>query len=174
MRATGSAAWQQLLPASYRARAQGIYDGNFGRWPGAKPFNWMLQPDDIGTARMVTAGDLPQSTALDVRYFGSTAGVLAEQYVFAPPGAYRLQLSARRRTTRATGGRLSMEVRCARGEIVATLPLEPLGGQLRTLSTPVKVAPGCELLRVRLVGMPGDLFSEIEAQITGVSLAPDG
>jgi len=167
-------AWQQLLPATYRARAVGIYDGNFGRWPGARPFNWRLAEDDIGTARMVTAGDLPQSTALDVRYFGSTSGVLAEQYVFARPGSYQLQLAARRRTTGATGGRLSMEVRCVRGEVIATLPLEPLDMQLRAMATPVTVAPGCELLLVRLIGTPGEVFSEVEAQITAVALVRGG
>jgi len=166
--------WRQLLPAAYRNRVQGIYDGNFGRWPGARPFNWRLAEDDIGTARMVTAGDLPQSTALDVRYFGSTSGVLAEQYVFARPGSYTLQLAARRRTTGATGGRLSMEVRCVRGEIIATLPLEPLDMQLRSMATPVTVTPGCELMLVRLIGTPGEVFSEVEAQITGVALVPGG
>lgn len=163
-------AWRRLLPPAYRARAQGIYDGNFAGWPGAQPFNWILQKDEIGTARMVAAGDLPQSTALDVRYFGSSGGVLAEQYIFAAPGAYRLQLAARRRGTGATGGRLGMEVRCANGEIVTTLPLDGLGSQLSTRSTPVQVAPGCELLRIRLVGTPGEMFSEVAAQITGVSL----
>lgn len=165
-------AWRRLLPASYRARAQGIYDGNFAGWPGAQPFNWILQKDEIGAARMVAAGDLPQSTALEVRYFGSSAGVLAEQYAFAAPGAYRLQLAARRRGTGATGGRLSMEVRCANGEMVTTLPLDGLDGQLRTRSAPVRVAPGCELLRFRLVGAPGEMFSEVAAQITGVALVP--
>ena len=162
------------LSATYRARTQGIYDGNFGRWPGARPFNWRLAEDDIGTARMVTAGDLPQSTALDVRYFGSTSGVLAEQYVFAEPGNYKLQLAARRRTTGATGGRMSMEVRCVGGEVIATLPLEPLDMQLRTMATPVAVPPGCQLLLVRLVGTPGEVFSEVEAQITAVALVRGG
>jgi tetratricopeptide (TPR) repeat protein len=166
--------WRQLLPATYRARAQGIYDGNFGRWPGARPFNWRLAQDDIGTARMVTAGDLPQSSALDVRYFGSTSGVLAEQYVFATPGSYQLQLAARRRTTGATGGRLGMEVRCVGGEIIATLPLEPLDMQLRTMAAPVQVPAGCQLLLVRLVGTPGEVFSEVEAQITAVALVRGG
>jgi hypothetical protein len=167
-------AWQQLLPTHYRERAHGIYDGNFGRWPGARPFNWILPQDEIGSTRMVTAGDLPQTTALDVRYFGSTAGVLAEQYVYAQSGTYQLRLAARRRATGATGGRLSMEVRCANGAVLATLPLDPLDTQLRTLSTPVNVAPGCEMLRVRLVGTPGEMFSEIEAQVTGVELVPSG
>jgi hypothetical protein len=166
--------WQQLLPASYRGRVEGIYDGSFGGWPGAQPFNWILADGGIGTARMVTAGDLPQSTALDVRYFGSTSGVLAEQYVYAPAGNYRLQLAARRRTSGATGGRLSMEVRCADGETLASQPLEPLGAQLRTMAMPATVTPACELVRVRLVGTPGEVFSEVEAQITGVALVPGG
>lgn len=172
--ARAATAWRELLPINYRDRAQGIYDGNFGHWPGAEPFNWMLAKDDIGTAQMVSAADLPQSTALDVRYFGSTGGVLAEQYVYAPAGPYQLQLSARRRTVGATGGRLTMDVRCADGAAVASLPLEPLDMRLRTLSTPMEVRPGCELLRVRLVGTPGEVFSEVEAQVTGVSLTPRG
>jgi len=167
-------AWQQLLPTNYRERAHGIYDGNFGRWPGAKPFNWILAQDEIGSTRMVTAGDLPQATALDVRYFGSTTGVLAEQYVYARSGTYQLRLAARRRTNGATGGRLNMEVRCANGAVIATLPLDPLDTQLRTLSTPVNVTPDCNILRVRLVGTPGEMFSEIEAQVTGVELVPSG
>lgn len=166
--------WQQMLPASYRARAQGVYDGNFSQWPGAAPFNWMLPEEGIGTASMVAAGDLPEATALDVRYFGSTGGLLAEQYVFAPPGSYRLQLAARRRTSGATGGRLSMEVRCVNGEVVATLPLDPLDTHLRTLSVPVAVPASCQLLRLRLVGTPGEVFSEVEAQITGVALVRGG
>ncbi|SFG20653.1 hypothetical protein SAMN05518801_11067 [Novosphingobium sp. CF614] len=165
-------AWRQLLPESYRTRAQGVYDGNFGGWPGAQPFNWTLQQGNIGTARTVEASDLPQTTALDVRYFGSTGGVLAEQYVYASPGAYQFQLAARRRSQGATGGRLSMELRCVSGNVIATLPLDPLDTQLRRLSTPVQVTPGCEMLRVRLMATPGEMFSEIEAQITGVALVP--
>lgn len=167
-------AWQQFLPAVYRGRAEGIYDGNFAHQPGAEPFNWMLTNDTNGTAQMVSAGDLPQSTALDIHYFGSSSTMLAEQYVYATPGAYQLQLAARRRVTAATGGRLSMEVRCYNGNVLATLPLDPLDMQLRSYSIPVTVPAGCTLLRVRLVGTPGDMFSEIEAQITGVALVRGG
>lgn len=164
--------WRRMLPDAYRARAATIYDGNFGRWPGAAPFNWVLTSDDVGTARMVPAGDLPQSTALDVRYFGSTAGVLAQQYIHAAPGAYRLQVSARSRTTGATGGRLSLELRCQPGEAIVTLPLDPLDTRLRTFTAPVMVPAGCDMLKVHLTGAPGELFSEVEAQVTGVALVP--
>jgi hypothetical protein len=166
--------WRQLLPPVYRARADGIYDGNFSRWPGAAPFNWVLSNDSNGTANMVSAADLPQSTALDVRYFGTDSSMLAEQYTFATPGTYRLQLAARRRNTGATGGKLSMEVRCVSGAVLATLPLDPLDSQLRSFAMPVTVPAGCGLLRVRLVGTPGDLFSEVEAQVTGVGLVRGG
>lgn len=164
-------AWRQMLPASYRARAKGIYDGNFHGWPGARPFNWTLGKDNIGTARTVEVNGLPQTTALDVRYFGSTGGVLAEQYVYTAPGAYRLQLDARR-SQGASIGRLSMEVRCLSGNVIAALPLSSLDTRMRTLSMPVQVTPDCEMLRVRLVATPGEVFSEIEAQITGVALVP--
>jgi tetratricopeptide (TPR) repeat protein len=163
-------AWRRLLPAAYRARAGGIYDGNFGGWPGAEPFNWVLTSDDVGTARMVRAGDLPQSSALNVRYFGSVSGVLAMQYVPVTPGSYRLQLSARSRSTSATGGRLNMELRCLKGDVLATMPIDPLAAQLRTFTMPVSVPAGCDLVRAQVVGVPGELFSEVEAQITGVSL----
>lgn len=162
--------WRQFLPAAYRTKAAGIYDGDFAGWPGAAPFNWTLNSDEIGTAKMVRAGDLPQSSALDVRYFGSTSGVLASQYVSATPGSYRLQLLARSRNTSASGGRLNMELRCGKGEVVATLPIDPLTAQLRTYSAPVRVPAGCNLLRAQVVGVPGEMFSEVEAQITGVSL----
>jgi hypothetical protein len=165
--------WRRFLPAAYRARAGTIYDGNFGGWPGAAPFNWVLMSDDVGTARMVAAGDLPQSTALDVRYFGSTAGVLAQQYIHATPGSYRLQIAARSRTSGATGGRLNLELRCLPGEAIVTLPLDPLSPQLRTFAAPVTVPAGCDLLQVQLAGAPGELFSEVEAQVTGVALVPD-
>jgi hypothetical protein len=164
--------WRRFLPATYRSRAATIYDGNFGGWPGAAPFNWVLTSDDVGTARMVPAGDLPQSTALDVRYFGSTAGVLAQQYIRAAPGRYRLQVAARSRTTGVTGGRLSLELRCQSGDVLATLQLDPLGTQLRAFAAPVTVPAGCDLLKVQLAGSPGELFSEVEAQVTGVSLVP--
>lgn len=163
-------AWRRLLPAAYRSRAGGIYDGNFGGWPGAAPFNWVLTSDDVGTARMVRAGDLPQSSALDVRYFGSVSGTLAMQYVPVTPGSYRLQLSARSRSTSATGGRLNMELRCLKGDVVATMPIDPLTPQLRVFTMPVTVPAGCNMVRVQVVGVPGELFSEVEAQITGVSL----
>ncbi|WBO20814.1 hypothetical protein [Sphingomonas abietis] len=166
--------WRQLVPAVYRTQIQGVYDGNFSHWPGAEPFNWMLTNDSNGTARMVSASDLPQSTALDVRYFGTDATMLAEQYTDAAPGLYKLELAARRRSTAATGGRLAMEVRCMRGDLLATLPLDPLDLELRAFSMPVTVPAGCGLLRVRLVGAPGDLFSEVEAQITGVTLVRGG
>lgn len=164
--------WRQFLPVGYRTKAGGIYDGNFAGWPGAAPFNWTLTSDDVGTAKMVRAGDLPQSSALDVRYFGSTSGVLAWQNLLVAPGAYKLRLAARSRNTSATGGRLNMELRCQSGDIFASLPLEPLGSQLRAFSKPVSVPAGCNLLRAQLVGTPGELFSEVEAQVTGVSLTP--
>lgn len=163
-------AWRKLLPAAYRSRASGIYDGNFGKWPGAAPFNWTLEVDPVGTAKMIRAGDLPQSTALDVHYFGSTSGVLARQYVFVPAGSYRLQLAARSRNTSASGGRLVMELRCANNDVAASLPLDGLTGALRSYAAPVQVPAGCSPLRAQLVGNPGELFSEVEAQVTGVAL----
>jgi hypothetical protein len=163
-------AWRNFLPDAYRSRASGIYDGNFGKWPGAAPFNWTLTSDDTGTARMVRAGDLPQSSALDVRYFGSTGGVLASQYIMIAPGSYKLQLSARSRTSNASGGRLNMQLRCLKGDVLSTLPLDPLTSQMRTFATSVTVPADCDLMLVQLVGVPGELFSEVEAQVTGVSL----
>jgi hypothetical protein len=163
--------WRRFLPPAYRSRAVGIYDGSFGNWPGAAPFNWVLTNDNVGTTRMIRAGDLPQSTALAVRYFGSTSGVLAEQYVHVTPGPYTLSLAARSRSTGATGGRLSMELRCLRGgEALAALPLIPLTAQLQPFSMPVTVPAGCDMLRAQLVGSPGEIFSEIEAQVTGLAL----
>lgn len=162
--------WRSFLPAAYRPRAQGIYDGDFAGWPGAAPFNWTLTSDDIGAARMVRAGDLPQSTALDVRYFGSTSGILASQYIVVPPGSYNLKLLARSRSKSATGGRLNLELRCLRSEVLTTLPLDPLTAQLKAFTAPVSVPAGCDLMTAQLVGVPGELFSEVEAQITGMSL----
>jgi tetratricopeptide (TPR) repeat protein len=164
--------WRNFLPAAYRSKASVIYDGNFASWPGATPFNWTLTSDEIGTTRMVRAGDLPQSSALDVRYFGSTSGVLASQYVVVAPGAYKLQVSARSRSASVTGGRLNLELRCLKREALATLPLNPLSSQLRPFAASVVVPAGCDLMLVQLIGIPGELFSEVEAQVTGMSLTP--
>jgi len=164
--------WRSFLPVAYRTKASGIYDGDFASWPGAAPFNWTLTSDDIGTARMVRAADLPQSSALDVRYFGSTSGILASQYLMVTPGTYKLQLFARSRSASATGGRLNLELRCLKGEVLTTLPLDPLAPQLRPFAAAVTVPAGCDLMLVQLVGIPGELFSEVEAQVTGLSLTP--
>jgi hypothetical protein len=165
-------AWKSMLPARYRGRANGIYDSNFARWPGAEPFNWVVEDSEIGISRMVAAGDLPQGSALNVRYFGSTAGVLAEQYVHVPPGNYRLSAVARRRSQGATGGRLNLQARCAPGEVIASVLLDPIGPGLRRFSAPLTVGPNCHILRVSITGLPGELFSEIEAQVTAVAITP--
>jgi hypothetical protein len=165
-------AWRGFLPETFQPRASGVYDGNFAGWPGAQPFNWMLTEDASGVAHMVQAGDLPQSSALDVRYFGSSTSVMAQQYVYATPGSYRLQGAARSRSTGVVGGRLNLDLVCLRGDVLATLPLTPLGGQLQSFAMPVTVPAGCDLMRLRVVGVPGEMFSEIEAQITGVALTP--
>lgn len=163
-------AWQRMLPSRYRDRTDGIYDGNFAGWPGAEPFNWIVEESEIGVARMAPAADLSQGSALNVRYFGSTSGVLAEQYVHVEPGTYRLSAAARRRSQGATGGRLSLQARCVPGEVIASVLLDPLDARMRGYSTPVRVGPDCKILRISIVGLPGEMFSEIEAQVTGVSL----
>lgn len=165
-------AWQQMVPATYQGRIAPVYDGNFAGWPGPVPFNWNLVQDNDGTAQMVRAADLVTSSALDVRYFGSNATLLAEQVTVVPPGPWRLSLQARRRSSGPVGGRLVMDVRCARGMgRLATLPLDNLGANLRGYAADLVVPADCPALRLRLMGVPGDVFSEVEAQITAVALA---
>lgn len=165
-------AWQDMLPSRYRGRANGVYDGNFAGWPGAQPFNWIIEDSEIGISRMAPAADLPQGSALNVRYFGSTAGLLAEQYAHVEPGQYRLTAAARRQSQGATGGRLNLQIRCAPGDVIGSVLLDPIDARLRRFSVPVTVGPGCDIVRIRILGLPGELFSEIEAQVTGVALVP--
>lgn len=164
-------AWRQMVPATYQSRIAPVYDGNFAGWPGPAPFNWQLIQGNDGTAQFIRAADLVTSSALDVRYFGSNAALLAEQVTIVPPGAWRLSLQARRRSNGPVGGRLVMEVRCARGMgLLASLPLDNLRGELRGYATDLVVPADCPALRLRLSGVPGDVFSEVEAQITAVAL----
>lgn len=169
---TAYAAWREMVPATYRSRIAPVYDGNFAGWPGPAPFNWNLVQSNDGTAQMIRAADLVTSSALDVRYFGSNTTLIAEQVTVVPPGPWRLSMQARRRSSGPVGGRLGMEVRCARGmSVLASLPLENLAGELRTYATNFAVPADCPALRLRLTGVPGDVFSEVEAQITGVALS---
>jgi hypothetical protein len=165
-------AWKDMLPTRYRRRADGVYDSNFAGWPGAQPFNWIVEDSEIGISRMAPASDLAQGSALDVRYFGSTAGLLAEQYLHVEPGNYRLTASARQRSQGATGGRLNLQIRCAPGDVIGSVLLDPIDARMRRFSVPVTIRPGCDIVRVRILGLPGELFSEIEAQVTAVALVP--
>lgn len=164
-------AWRQMVPATYQSRIAPVYDGNFAGWPGPEPFNWNLPQGDDGTATIVRAADLATSSALSVRYFGSKPALLAEQITLLAPGPWRLSLQARRRSNGPVGGRLAMEVRCARGSaVLATLPLDNLGAGLRPYAANLIVPADCPAVRLRLTGLPGEVFSEVEAQVTGVAL----
>lgn len=169
---TAYAAWRDMVPATFQSRIAPVYDGNFAGWPGPPPFNWQFAEGNDGTATPVRAADLATASALDVRYFGSNPALLAEQVAVVAPGPWRLSLQARRRSSGPIGGRLVMDVRCARGmDVMATLPLDNLGAGLRDYATTFAVPPTCPALRLRLTGLPGDVFSEVEAQITSVALA---
>ena len=168
---TAYAAWREMVPPSYRGRIAPVFDGNFAGWPAPVPFNWNLPPGDDSTAVRIRSADLPTSNALEVRYFGSNPTLIAEQVTVVPPGPWRLSLQARRRSEGPVGGRLAMEVRCARGMTpLATLALDNLSSGLRSYATTFLVPADCPALRLRFTGTPGEVFSEVKAQVTAVAL----
>ncbi len=163
--------WRTLLPASYRDRGGVLYDPNFAGWPGAVPFNWLLSDAPGATVKRVRAADLPETSALEIEYGGSTSVMMAEQIARVDPGSYRLEVKARSRSQGATGGRLSIDVRCATsGDRLATLPLDDLSAGASLRSTTLTVPAGCDAVRVRIEGQPGEVFSATAAQLTALQL----
>ena len=162
--------WKSMLPPTFRNQVTAVYDGNFAGWPGAAPFNWRYENDKDGTARPIKLADIPEGSALDVSYNGSNAAILAEQYVKIGPGNYRLNLRVRQRAHGATSGQFKMQARCVDGTLLGDLPLDNLRDQFEPRSVTFTVPDNCAGVRLRLTGDPGEVFSEAEAQLTGVVL----
>lgn len=126
----------------------GVYNGDFVGRPGGPPFNWRFGP----TTAPMTLDD--GSTALAARPSDQEGGLLAEQVLDLPPGAYRFKLDGRAPATDDTGGSSALEWRlnCLKHEPsgIAKLEVATLPSTWSAMSVPFVVEPGCVGQRLQL------------------------
>jgi hypothetical protein len=164
------AVWRTRAGGAAPAAWSGIYAGDFRPRPGAPPFNWRLANRGEAFAEL---GDGPDGApALHTQFQTGSTVVLAEQYLLATPGRYRLDGSAWLATdlaARASGWRIE----CAENGVVildqrfdAATPggWRPFAAEYET------PAEGCAAQRLRLLGLAQDRFDTTEAWHRGLRL----
>lgn len=147
--------WSRL---SQRPPPDGLVDPDFRGSDSPAPFNWTYASGPGGLAE-------PKDGELHVLYFGRENAVLASQLVMLAPGTYRLDL-----TVSGAGDSLqslNVSLNCLpAGSVLARLPLKP-----GRLSARFRVAGDCPAQRLELAGVAPDTPSEVEARISGLTLA---
>ena len=81
-----------------------VYDGGFTDSKSHGPFNWTLTSSTVGLAEREPGG------RLHVIYYGQEDGVLAQQLILLPPGAYRLTMAVSGDLSRAKA--MNWSLRC--------------------------------------------------------------
>lgn len=167
------ALWVSLLPQAYRARATGLYDGDFAGLPGTAPFNWRLFGMDKGLVERIAVPDLPQHTGLAIRAQGDAVEPLAEQTVIVAPGNYRLSAVARTLADEEqTETGLQATARCvASGKPLARTVMEQVPAAAAPLTLDFALPASCGGALVQFGVKPGITPGPLHALLTGVRLA---
>lgn len=157
--------WKDFTGFQETAEGKGVYDPAFAGLPGPPPFNWDLSTGGVGAA------ERSRGPALQVEYYGRDNGNLASQLLMLRPGRYRLSF----RATGDAGGegsRLLWRVACNPGDVrLLELPVTGVASAPKTFAGTFTIpAGGCPTQWLRLVGVPGDVATDQNATISGLSV----
>lgn len=153
-------AWRRLAPAAGLHRER-LVNGAFAQAGAGPPFGWALG-NGVGFSTEIVAGPgRVGDPALRVGYDGYSKGLIAEQLLTLPPGAYTLSGEALGRAP----SRLRWTLTCAESERdLVDMAADASGSGRWTafaadFTTP---ADGCSGQWLRLSGEPGDRRAELE------------
>lgn len=155
-------AWSRLTGIPAR---RGLFDAEFRGSTAPPPFNWSFAAGSGGLAE--TAGG-----SLHVIYYGRDQAVLASQLLTLEAGRYRLAM--RLAGSRAKARSLAWRLGCfPNGGAIGEVSLGEADGGGRLMEE-LTVPAGCLAQRLELVGMPGDVSTEVDVNISELSLSPAG
>lgn len=160
-------AWINGLPHSAIGSVGFVYDREFRKLPGAKPFNW-----SVAQAGGATADFMPEG-GLRVSYFANAPAQLAEQLLLLPPGRYRLETAAAN-TGGADGNQAQWTVTCVgAGQPLGVLRI-PLARTPARARVAFEVPADCTAQALVLGGVPTEYSRGTEIELMSVSVAREG
>jgi hypothetical protein len=123
-----------------------LHDGDFTDARSVPPFNWALTGSAVGLA------ERQRGAGLHIIFYGTQDGVLAQQLLLLPPGAYRMNF--RLSGTLADRRALAWSLTCAgSGQVIGSYPLPGPGD----LSWGVRIPPNCSAQTLSLTGRAQDI-----------------
>ncbi len=138
-----------------------VYDGGFTDSTSHGPFSWTLTSSTVGLAEREPGG------RLHVIYYGQEDGLLAQQLIVLPPGAYRLTMAVSGDLSRA-GQAMNWSVRCDG----TSKPFASAGLDDAARGWIFAVPPDCAAQWVELSGTSADISQQAEVMITNLKLVP--
>jgi hypothetical protein len=136
-----------------------VYDGGFTDSTSQGPFNWILTSSTVGLAEREAGG------RLHLIYYGQEDGLLAQQLILLPPGAYRLTMAVSGDLSRVKA--MNWSVRCdGTSKPFASMELDA-GARGWIFAVP----PGCAAQWLELSGSSEDISQQSEAMISNLKLS---
>jgi hypothetical protein len=136
-----------------------LYDGGFIDSTSHGPFNWTLTSSTVGLAEREAGG------RLHVIYYGQEDGLLAQQLILLPPGAYRLTMAVSGDLSRAKA--MNWSLRCDG----SSKPFASVGLDAAARGWIFAVPPGCAAQWLELSGASADISQQSEAMISNLKLS---
>jgi hypothetical protein len=136
-----------------------VYDGGFTDSTSHGPFNWTLTSSTVGLA------EREAGRRLHVIYYGQEDGLLAQQLILLPPGAYRLTMAVSGDLSRARA--MNWSLRCDG----TSKPFASIGLDAVARGWIFAVPPGCAAQWLELSGNSADISQQSEAIISNLKLS---
>ncbi|MES2753377.1 MAG: hypothetical protein V4659_01800 [Pseudomonadota bacterium] len=157
--------WAQTYRIPPAAAALEPYDAALAGAPGAGPFNWVLNANEVGAAEI-------REGAMQVEYYGRRPGPLATQLMTLAPGRYRFRYAVSGNGGDDDGG-LNWAIACERApdKPIMSSAARPLLPNARIVAADFEVpATGCAAQRLSLDGVMGEYAGSISARVTQLRL----
>jgi hypothetical protein len=137
-----------------------VYDSNFADAKSRPPFNWSLVSSTVGLAEHEAGG------RLHLIYYGQEDGVLAQQLILLPPGAYRLTMAVEGDLSRAQA--MSWSVRCDG----TPKPFASVRLDAAARGWVFAVPGGCAAQWIEVSGTSADISQQSDVTIGNFKLVP--
>jgi hypothetical protein len=135
-----------------------VYDASFTDSKSHAPFNWSLISSTVGLTEREPGG------RLHVIYYGQEDGVLGQQLILLPPGAYRLTMALSGDSSRSKA--MNWSVRCDG----STKPFAAVALDAAARGWIFAVPPGCAAQWLELSGSAADVSRQSDVTISDLKL----
>jgi len=154
--------------------SKAVTNGDFADLAAPEPFQWRFV-QKAGIVADIVEDDLrPANLALRIDYDGYASGIIAEQLLLLPPGAYRFSTGIRIESGGPTA-RAVWTIWCATGGgTVASIPVVGTAdsSEWKTLSAPLIVTSACPAQWLRLEARPEDRRSPTVMWFDNLRVSP--